>query len=305
MRIAKLTVIARLGGAFGLVLLVMAIMTVTGFIVLNRIGELNSQVIDKDWLQAKAANAINASTSAHAMRSFELLAATGEAEMTRIHQHIEADRKIIDDALDTLGKTTYLPEGKALLERITEARVNYVASLTRVGKLVDAGNKDEATALMRTETLPALYALQEHIAAFVEQQNRIVVASGAQVRENIDAMRMGMLILGTLALAVDIAAAAVITRARLKQPGGEPEDAAHIARKITARIRTRSGQHRRRPLAMAAMRDAIAKVAARVRRLSHRLPARIAASEQARQAPPQRPPLRVVVSNTPAAGQRA
>jgi methyl-accepting chemotaxis protein len=270
MRMTNVTVATRLATGFGLVLLMMTIIIVIGLMRLTGIGEINSKVIDKDWLKADAANTINATTRANALRSFELLIATDKTEAARIQEHIEANKKKISKALDTLDQLVYVPEGKASLAKIKEARVNYVASFTKVSKLVEAGQRDEAINTMRSETLPALYALQDLIAVFGDLQNKIVVASGTEVKQHIDSARTVMLILGIIALAIGMIAAYLITHGLLKQLGGEPEYAAGIATKIAAgdlavEIKTKTNDSASLLFAIKVMRDSLATIAGQVR----------------------------------------
>ena len=266
----KLTVKARLGIGFGLVLLMMAIMIGMGFIGLTQISDINNRIIEKEWIKADAANRINATIRANALRSFELIIATDAAETAHILQQIEINKKIINDALATLDKIVYLDEGKALMAKIKETRANYVVSFTKVGKLVDEGKAEEAIQMMRSETMPLLYRLQEHIAAFVELQNRTVVAGGKEVQQNIDTVRVGMLALGTLALLIGIAAAHFITSGLLKQLGGEPEHAVEVATRIASGdlavvVDTKANDQSSLMFAMKKMRDSLAGIVGQVR----------------------------------------
>ncbi|HJV74633.1 MAG TPA: methyl-accepting chemotaxis protein [Noviherbaspirillum sp.] len=270
MRIGKLPVAARLGAGFGLVLLMMATMIAMGFIGLTQISAINNRLIEKEWVKADAANTINATIRANALRSFELLIASDKAETANIYRQIDLNKKTINNALNTLDKIVYLPEGKALMGKIKETRAQYVASFTKFGKMIEEGKTEQAIETMRSETLPILYALQDHIAAFVELQNRTVVTSGQDVQKNVDSIRMGMLILGALALFIGIVAAHFITRGLLKQLGGEPAQAAEVAGKIAAgdlavTVETKANDQSSTLFAMKQMRDSLANIVGQVR----------------------------------------
>lgn len=190
----------RLGTGFGLLSVMMLVMIVVGLMRFTDIGEINSRIIEKDWVKAEAANTINATTRANARRTMELLIVTDKAQIARINERIGANKKTIDEALATLDRLIYLPEGKALLASLKEARGRYVASFSKVAKLLDEGKSDEAVSTMNSETLPALYALQDSINAMTELQRKIVVASSAEVKQNINAARLLLLILGVSGL---------------------------------------------------------------------------------------------------------
>lgn len=260
----------RLNIGFGLVLSMLVIIVAIATIRFSSIGEINDKIIEKDWVKADAANAINATTRDNARRTMELLIVTDQAQLPKIRKQIEANKTKVSEALDTLEKLVYNPEGKELLARIKEARVKYVASFSRVSKLLDEGKKAEAISLMTTETLPALDALQEPVSAMTDLQKKIVVVSGADVKHNIDSARVLMLILCGFALLAGISAAFVITWTLLKRLGGEPDYVADIAGKIamgdlTVAIQTKANDQTSMLVAMKVMRDSIANIVGEIR----------------------------------------
>lgn len=270
MKTSSMTVAARLSAGFGLVLSLMLVLIVVNIMRLATIGEINSRIIEKDWVKADAANIINATTRANARRTMELLITDDPAQLSTTRASIDVNKKIIGEALNTLHQLIYLPEGKSLLEKIQQARVNYVASFSKVDTLLKEEKKQLATQTMRTETLPALDALQEPITALSDLQKKIAVESGAQARETIDTARSLLLILGSLAVLAGITAAIVITRGLLKQLGGEPDYAAAIAGKIASgdlsvAIDIKSNDQSSLLFAIKSMRDSLANIVSRVR----------------------------------------
>jgi len=190
----------RMGAGFGLLILMMLVMTLVSVMRFGDVAEINDRIIEKDWVKAEAANVINATTRANARRTMELVIAADPQQITGIKQHIETNKKTISAALDTLESLIYLPEGKALVARLKEARGKYVASFSKVAKLVDEGKRDEAITVLNAETLPALDALQEPINALNELQRKIVVASSAELRAKTASARTLLLVLGILGL---------------------------------------------------------------------------------------------------------
>ncbi|MBC7857298.1 MAG: MCP four helix bundle domain-containing protein, partial [Burkholderiaceae bacterium] len=270
MNLETMKVSTRLGVGFGLVLLMMAILIGLALVRFASVGEINNKIIEKDWVKADAANTINLATRANARGTMELLIMTDKAHVAQIYERIEANKKTIDAAVETLVTLIYTPEGKDLLAKTKEARAKYAASFTKVVKLIEEGRRDEAISLMNAETLPALDALQVHIAGLTELQKTIVVADSAQVRQDIDSARVLMTMLGGAALFIGIGAAFLITRTLLKQLGGEPGYAAGIAGSIAAgdlSVPIEIGKNDRTSLlvAMKAMRDSLANIVGQVR----------------------------------------
>ena len=137
MKKVTMTVGTHLSVGFGLVLSILVISIAIALMRFSSIGEVNDKIIEKDWVKAEAANTINALTRDNARRTMELLITTDAAQLGKIRDRIDANKKTISDALGMLDKLVYLPEGKELLTKIKEARAKYVASFSKVSKLVD------------------------------------------------------------------------------------------------------------------------------------------------------------------------
>lgn len=212
MNLTNMKIGVRLGAGFGLVLMLMAILIVVVQMRFDSIGEINTKILEKDWVKADAANVINATTRANARSTMELLITTDPAHMARITARIEANKKIISEALDTLDKLIYLPEGKALMVKIREQRVQYVASFSKVSKLIAEDKREEASKMMLSSTLPALDLLQESIKTLSDLQKKIVVESSTEARQNIDSASKLMASLGLAAVLLGIVCAYWITR---------------------------------------------------------------------------------------------
>ncbi|MFN4003883.1 MAG: methyl-accepting chemotaxis protein [Hylemonella sp.] len=202
MKFNDLRIGTRLAIGSGLLIALLAGCLALAYIHLGAIGAINDRIIDKDWVKAEAANLINANTRANARRTLELLLVTEPNRLAAIRQDIDRNKAAIDEAMQTLQRLLYLPEGQALLEQLRPARQAYVQSFRRVSQLVDEGRRDEAVRLMLEETLPLLDALQEPINGLAALQRRIVESSGQQVRQTIVSAQWIMAVLGLLALAV-------------------------------------------------------------------------------------------------------
>ncbi len=230
MKIANLKIGVRLGAGFGLVLLLMATLIATGITLLNSAGASTRRMVDHEWVKADAANEVNVGTRANARRTLELFIVTDPAQLANIRARIEANKKLIADALARLDKLIDTREGRDLLNRITTARVGYVASYSRVDKLIAADQREEAATLMRAETLPALDALQAQVSALAEFQKGLVGAASADVGASIASARILMLWQGAAALVIGVLAGWWITRS-ITLP---INDAVRVARTVAA-----------------------------------------------------------------------
>ena len=264
---------ARLGVGFAAVLVLMALMVVLALARFNDVGETSDKIITKDWVKADAAATINATTRANARRTLELLLVTDKAEVDKIHQRIEANKKTVSESMAVLDKLVYSPEGKALVAHVKDARATYVASFGKVDKLVEAGKRDEASKLMFAETMPALEVLQGHITDLGALQKKLVEASGASIKKDIESARTLMLAIGLAGLFVGAGVAWWLTRTITRQLGGEPDYAASVAREIAAGnlavdVQLRAGDESSLLAGMKGMRDSLARIVGQVRQSS-------------------------------------
>ena len=211
MKMGDLKIGTRLGLTFGLLIVMMLAMVVVGLLRFSSVAQVNTRIIEEDWVKAEAANVVNVTTRANARRTTELVLVTDNAQLQVIKADIAANKKAIDDALATLEQKVHLSEGKALLARLKDLRGKYVQSFTRVAQLVDAGDREGAVQLLKTETLPSLDALQEPINGLTALQKKLAETDGAQVLADIRSARTIMLVLGLAGLLVGTALAYGIT----------------------------------------------------------------------------------------------
>ena len=202
----------RLAIGYGLIMLLMASLIVLGVTRLTNIGDMNDKVVNQDWVEAEAASTVNSLTNANARNTLELFITTDKAQTERIYQSIDANKKAISAALDTLDLLAVSAEAKPVLANIKVTRAAYVASFSKVARLLMDDQLEEANRLMRGETLPALNVLQKHIKEMMSIQKEQVANSAVAVRNTISFSRMLMLGLGGGVLLIGIAFSIWLTR---------------------------------------------------------------------------------------------
>jgi methyl-accepting chemotaxis protein len=212
MNIANLKIGVRLAAGFGVVMLLTAALILIMLERLTSIDAMTKDITQSLWVKAEAANTINLMTRANARRTMELFITADKQQTADLYRKIDANKKAIDDALAVLDQLVFSEEGKQLVARVKQARTVYVTSFTRVVALLEADKRDEAVALMHDETLPALDALQERIAASVALQQKLVQSGGAETAHTIVSARTLMMVLGAAALLLGAAFAYGITR---------------------------------------------------------------------------------------------
>ncbi|WP_066336660.1 methyl-accepting chemotaxis protein [Azohydromonas lata] len=208
----KLRLGTRLGLGFAVVLALLLVAVGTAVLSLNQADAAARRTVEVDMVTADATATLNTYTRANARRTMELFFARDEAHADKIRQMIAFNKKKVTESLETLERLAYLPEGKALVGKVKEARVAYVGSFGKVSELLAAGRRDEANRLLMDETLPAIDVLQEHVEALHVRQQALVKDSANGLSDSIAASRMLMLAVGAVALLVGMGLAWGLTR---------------------------------------------------------------------------------------------
>ncbi|MBY0557371.1 MAG: MCP four helix bundle domain-containing protein [Burkholderiaceae bacterium] len=211
MSISSLKIGARLGTAFGAILLLMALVIGVSLNKLHGIGQLNSAIIDQDWIKADAAALVSSTTRANSALTLELFSTDDPARITQIYSGIDANKKAITTALETLDNLITHEDGKALMRDIRTQRKAYVVAFTEVGKLLGSGQREAALSALHNDMMPKLNALQDSIRKLNERQRAMVNDHGAAIKQHISVATQLMLWLGMAALAFGCFAAWRVT----------------------------------------------------------------------------------------------
>ncbi|RKP53284.1 methyl-accepting chemotaxis protein [Pararobbsia silviterrae] len=241
MNAENLKIGTRLGLGFGLVMILMVVLIAAGLSSFTRIGAMNEQLIDSDWVKAQAANSINLTMRSNARRTLELIVTTDQNQRDEIFRDIARNKALIDDSVQTLEKLIYLPEGVALLNQFKQDRVQYVASFTEVGQMTKDGKQDEARQLVLAETLPRLDVASKSLQSLVDLQGKLVQEKGSQTKAAIASARDLMIAVGALAILLGAGFAVWITRS-ITRPINEAVKIAQTISKgdLTSRIEART-----------------------------------------------------------------
>ncbi len=228
MRLAQLKIKTRLAAGFGALMLMMLIMIAAAT---GRFASIsaNKALIDRDLVSLAAASGVDGAAREDARRTLALFI-LDKAQRAQSYARIDQDKALIDGALLTLGGQLDNEQERAVLARIVRARADYAASFNKVAELIEADDKDGATALMHSQTLPALDALLGATHAMAAAQQRQIDAGGVATANDIAFSRKLMLGMGLGALAL-----ALLLAWRLTESITTPLDqAVDIARAVAA-----------------------------------------------------------------------
>ena len=277
MNINQLRVASRLGIGFGLMSVLLVVVSVLG---LNRMAFIKSRadnITKINNVESRLASIMDLTVTerALALRNLVLLESSNTKEVQMEVDRIAAQSKKYADAareldamFSSISSTT--DKEKDLMKQIGEQAALAAPYYPRALQLALDGKKDESYQLVRFEFRPVQkkwWALLRELAAFEQQLNDVALRDADNAYKS---ARTLMITFGVLALATGGLAAWLITRGLLRQLGGEPIDAVRIAGQIAdgdlaVEIETRPGDDSSLMYAMRSMRDSLARIVGQVR----------------------------------------
>ena len=174
---------------------------------LLRFGEVADgidQLTRQDWRGAEAAALLDATTRSNARRTMELFFAASPEEGAALERKIQDNRVLVDQALSDLDRYVRAPDQRQTLAEIQPLRVAYVRSFSQVATLLRQGERAQAEALLRRETLPAIDRLQAPVRALSRQMSQQVMHESEALRQSLVTERLRVLAAGVAALLVGL-----------------------------------------------------------------------------------------------------
>ncbi|WP_029001090.1 methyl-accepting chemotaxis protein [Azohydromonas australica] len=195
---------ARLGIGFAAVLALLVLSIATAVLGFNRVNQAAEKNVSVDLAKSEAVATLNVATRDNARRTMELFFVEDAVHAGKVQAAIEDNKKKVTEALETLERLAYTAKGKALIQEIKTARAAYVASFTKVNKLMAEGQREEASRLLMRETLPAMDTLQSQVVVVADLQRQLAQATAQGVQDDVGKARATMVVLGLVGLVVGV-----------------------------------------------------------------------------------------------------
>ncbi|MEI7456449.1 MAG: methyl-accepting chemotaxis protein [Nitrosomonadales bacterium] len=215
----------RLGIGFGLMVLLLATISVVSYLRLTQISTDIGDVINDKFPKTVMANDIidQNNVIARAMRNSLLVKPDDvQKELDRVGEA----RKIILDRFDKLEKTIHSEEGKKKLAEALEARKVYVDDQNKFLELHKAGKRDEAIELMVVKIRKTQGDYIKTVTALVEFQSDLMTKTGTEANTAVESAKSLILILSLAAILIALSFAFWVTRS-ITRPLGEAVDVAN------------------------------------------------------------------------------
>lgn len=227
--IGRLTTAKRLGLGFGMLVMVVVVAVALALGRLAAVNAMVERIVIDDWEKTVLANRVIDLVNAQTRDTFLLF---HDADRGPLRARIDTRVDVITRLLDELDGRLDDAESRLLLQRIRAHRGRYVASFSEVSRLLTVDRMAEASALMVSETVPALDALLIAIDELIKLQGRILLETGAASLRTFETVRNMMLGCFAAAVLAALVFSSWIVGTVLWPLGGEPEDARAIVERI-------------------------------------------------------------------------
>ncbi|GGY74511.1 methyl-accepting chemotaxis protein [Pseudoduganella plicata] len=265
----------RLSIGFGLVLLLLVIVTALG---MHRVGQIDTILTNLSEVNAvKQRHALDFRGSVHD-RAISLRDVVLASDAATVKRHLGELFSLADKyrraatPLDALlaGRADTVAAERSAVAGIKAAEAKTLPLIAAVVALRQSDKLPEATALLHQQAAPAFAAWLAAINRLIELEEQDSVAQAGIARAVAHDFSVLMLSVGLVAIALGVAAAWGIGRSLTRQLGGEPAYASSIVAAIAAgnlavRIETRPGDTSSLLFAMRGMRDSLVNIVTKVR----------------------------------------
>ncbi|MCS0616343.1 methyl-accepting chemotaxis protein [Massilia kyonggiensis] len=202
----------RLGGAFALLLVLLAACIWFGIASLHLLNEGTSRIVDEDYpktvLAYESLDVVN--RNARAMRN--MLLWDKPEEVARERQTVLQNRQENTANLDKLAALIKSDEGKIKLKTVQEAREVYRTSQQAFLDMMDAGKKPEAAAFLLTQVRKDQRSYFDAVRELIKFQDTRVLDSGHRAGETYRSTIAWLMGLAAIALVLGTIVAVWITR---------------------------------------------------------------------------------------------
>ena len=178
MNVKDMKIATRLKLGFGLLALLIALVSGTAILKLNQVQDNFTLVLKDRYPKVEKLHAVNDDINQIARSMRNMLLMTASTDIQKERATVEQSRKDITANLDELAKVITSEKGKAGLKVIADARAAYVPGQTRFLDLAAAGKTEEARDLLLKEVRPLQLAYLKAVSEEIAFQSELMAQSG-------------------------------------------------------------------------------------------------------------------------------
>ena len=213
MNINDLNIGTRLGGAFAVILAMMAVMLVTALWQLNQITDAK-EVMASSTDKAKLAQEMRAGIITNAVSTVAKIKAIDPADEHYYDEGMKPISKRAGELQKTFEEVIVSTEGKALLSALVEQRAKYTAVRNQAYKMkteLGAGNP-ELLAFLNSKVMPEMRAYTEAAGKLAHFQEKLASDANASIDAISASVQRTLTVLGSAAVAIGALFGWLLTR---------------------------------------------------------------------------------------------
>jgi methyl-accepting chemotaxis protein len=238
---------ARLGLAFGFVLMLMVVIVLVGVTRLSVLNSGTDHIIHTEYPKVVVAYEIEGDLNLIARSTRNILLVQDDAAVKSELERISKARTEISAGMDTLERAIDSDQGKSLLASLKQARAAYVVELEAFLKLAAAKNMEEGATHLVTKVRQVQADYFKHLDALVAHQNQMMEKAGDDASSTYASAKFVLIGLALVAIALAAFMAVVVTRSIVHPIQRALETANRVAdgdltSEITASSTDESGQ---------------------------------------------------------------
>lgn len=205
MRIRDIRIGVRINAGYAILIVLMLVVIVLSGSRIYAIRAETDDILQRDWVAAKATSKIHAMAREAATRIVSLPISQSTVLRQENQARLEAIKEGIDGQMRILESLDARPEERQLLAQIRRARADYFLALEQILAQVARGEHALAENTLHARALPVLEQVLLTVGQLDGLQQRQIVASAARIRSDIDTSLLLMGGIGLAALLVGLA----------------------------------------------------------------------------------------------------
>ncbi|WP_426055148.1 response regulator [Janthinobacterium sp. PSPC2-1] len=205
MRFRDIRIGVRINAGYAILIVLMLVVIVLAGSRIYAIGAETDDILQRDWVAAKATSKIHGLAREAATRIGNLPNQHELARRQANQARLEAIKQGIDEQVRILDGLEARPQERRLLEQMHLARADYYVSLKTIFELVERGEDAAAELAMQTQTLPVLEKVLLYVGQLDDLQQQLIRDSEARIRNDIDTSLILMGGIGLAALLIGLA----------------------------------------------------------------------------------------------------
>jgi methyl-accepting chemotaxis protein len=228
----------KLSLGFGFALAMLIVISVTAVMRIADITSTTSRIVELRMPMIKTVNEMRNNIMLIRVDLRNLIISTDKTYENKQIQNIAYERKANGEVIDKLKTMVQSEKGKELLEKVIVANEKYGATIDTLIPLADTSSptysQEKAAAYLFGEYAVVTKDYMEQVQNLVDHEQEVAENDGKGAVEVASSAKSLVLIVAIIAVLLTVLFAWWLTRALLRQLGGEPAFAVEVANKIAS-----------------------------------------------------------------------